>query len=157
MPCPSKEPPMSTTPRPPKSWIAVASAGHVAIGRAQGFAQVNHGKSAPLKRILPGDALIYYAPTQTFGGKGRLQAFVAYGRVAEGEIYQGIMAEGFQPFRRNVLWADAADAPIAPLLSHLSFTAGKTNWGAPFRYGLFEIPQADRTVIARAMGLPPQA
>ena len=147
---------MSPTPRPPKCWIAVASANHVAIGRAQGFMQVNHGKSAPLKRVLPGDALIYYAPTHTFGGKDRLQAFVAYGRVAAGEIYQGHMAEGFTPFRRDVLWADAASAPIAPLLQHLSFTAGKPNWGAPFRYGLFEIAESDRALIASAMGISRQ-
>ena len=75
---------------PPRSWIAVASAGHVAIGRAHGFCQVNHGKSAPL-------------------------------------------------------------------LPRLSFAAGKTNWGAPFRYGLFQIPDTDREIIAPAMDLPSQA
>ena len=148
---------MTTMSRPPKSWIAVASANHVALGRAQGFCQVNHGKSAPLKRIQPGDAVIYYAPTHTFGGKDRLQAFVAYGRVAAGEIYQGHMGDGFTPFRRDVTWAETATAPIAPLLPHLSFTVGKTNWGALFRYGLFEIPEADREIIARAMGLASQA
>ena len=30
------------------NWVAVASAEHVAIGRAQGFMQVGHGKGAPL-------------------------------------------------------------------------------------------------------------
>ena len=128
---------MTLTSRPPKAWIAVASAGHVAIGRAQGFAQVNHGKSAPLQRLRPGDALNYYAPTQTYRGKDRLQAFVAYSRVAVGDICQGIMAEGLHPVRRNLHWAAASHASIAPLLEHLSFTAGKTNWGAAFRYGLF--------------------
>ena len=67
------------------------------------------------------------------------------------------MAEGFQPFGGNVDWAEATRASIAPLLNHFCFTAGKTNWGAPFRDGLFEIPETDRQIIARAMGLPPQA
>ena len=44
---------MTLTSRPPKAWIAVASAGHVAIGRAQGFAQVNHGKSGPCSACVP--------------------------------------------------------------------------------------------------------
>ena len=41
--------------------------------------------------------------------------------------------------RRDVDWADADDAPIAPLLDQLDFTAGKTNWGYQLRFGLFEI------------------
>jgi hypothetical protein len=138
--------------RPSKSWIAVASADHVAIGRAQGFCQVNHGKSAPLKRARPGDRLIYYAPVRTYGGKDRLQAFVAHGVIAEGEVYQGVMGGGFTPFRRDVIWDDVQEAPIAPLLAVLSFTAGRANWGQPFRWGFFEIPEADARIIAAAMG-----
>ncbi len=146
---------MSIKPRPPKSWIAVASANHVAIGRSQGFCQVNHGKSAPLLRVRPGDRLIYYAPTMVFGDKDRLQAFVAHGRIAEGEVYQGVMGAGFTPYRRDVVWDQAEAAPIAPLLPLLSFTAGRVNWGQPFRWGFFEITEADADMIAKAMGLQP--
>jgi hypothetical protein len=144
---------MAAPTRPPKSWIAVASANHVAIGRAQGFMQVNHGKSGPLKRTQPRDRVIYYAPTLVFGGKDRLQAFVAHGRIAEGVIYQGVMGAGFAPFRRDVIWGEARQAPIAPLLPYLSFTVGRTNWGAPFRWGFFEIPESDALLIAGAMGV----
>lgn len=139
--------------QPSKSWIAVASANHVAIGRAQGFAQVNHGKAGPLRRMRPGDRVIYYAPVRTYGERDRLQAFVAHGRIAAGEVYQGVMGSGFTPWRRNVLWDDAREAPIAPLLDRLSFTAGRANWGQPFRWGLFEIPEADARIIAEAMGV----
>ena len=45
------------------NWIAVASAEHVRLGRAQGFMQVNHGKLAPLKRIQTGDRVVYYSPS----------------------------------------------------------------------------------------------
>jgi EVE domain len=143
--------------RPAKSWIAVASANHVAIGRAQGFMQVNHGKAAPLKRALPGDRVIYYAPTRVFGGKERLQAFVAHGRVAPGDVYQGVMSADFIAFRRDVIWDEAHEAPIAPLLPRLSFTAGRLNWGQPFRWGFFEISDADAELIAEAMGVSAQA
>ena len=144
---------MHTEPRPPKSWIAVAAANHVARGRAEGFAQVNHGKAGPLRRMQPGDRILYYAPVREFGGKDRLQAFVAHGRIAVGEVYQGQMGAGLTPFRRDVIWEDAGEAPIAPLLQELSFTAGRTNWGQPFRWGLFEIPEADALTIIRAMTL----
>ena len=73
------------------SWIAVASAEHVRIGRARGFMQVCHGKAAPLRRLSPGDGVAYYSPTETFGGKDRLQAFTAIGVVAPGAPYQADM------------------------------------------------------------------
>jgi len=116
--------------------------------------QVCHGKDAPLRRLRPGDAVIYYSPTEHMGGGTRLQAFTALGRVREGAPYQVEMAEGFHPFRRDVDWSDAVDAPIAPLLERLSFTAGQRNWGARFRFGLFQILEEDLRIIQEAMGLP---
>jgi hypothetical protein len=132
-----------------KHWIAVASAEHARRGKA-GFMQVNHGKAAPLKRIHPGDGVAYYSPTITFGGKDKLQAFTLIGRVKDGEIYQGEMGD-WVAHRRDVDWAAADDAPIAPLLDQLDFTAGKTNWGYQLRFGLFEISAHDFDLIAAAM------
>jgi len=132
-----------------KQWIAVASAEHARRGKA-GFMQVNHGKAAPLRRIHPGDGVAYYSPTVTFGGKDKLQAFTLIGRVKLGDIYQGEMGDWIA-HRRDVDWADADDAPIAPLLDQLDFTAGKTNWGYQLRFGLFEISEHDFKLIADAM------
>ena len=134
------------------NWIAVASAEHVRRGRAEGFMQVNHGKAAPLKRIVPGSRIAYYSPTHTFGGKDRLQAFTAIGVVKDGEPYQGDMGGGFKPFRREVRWLKAETAPIQPLLQKLEFSAGVKNWGQKFRFGLFSIGDHDMQVIAHAMG-----
>ena len=134
----------------PKYWIAVASAEHARRGKA-GFMQVNHGKAAPLQRVHPGDGVAYYSPTVSFGGKDKLQAFTLIGRVKEGDIYQGEMGD-WVAHRRDVDWADAHDAPIAPLLDHLDFTAGKTNWGYQLRFGQFEISEHDFELIAQAMG-----
>jgi hypothetical protein len=130
-------------------WIAVASADHARRGKA-GFMQVNHGKAAPLRRLHPGDGVAYYSPTVTFGGKDKLQAFTLIGRVKPGDIYEGQMGD-WTAHRRDVDWADAHDAPIAPLLDRLDFTAGKTNWGYQLRFGLFEITEHDFDMIAEAM------
>jgi hypothetical protein len=135
----------------PNYWIAVASAAHVRRGRAEGFMQVNHGKAAPLKRVKPGDGIVYYSPTVTLGGNDKLQAFTAIGTVKDGEPYQGVMAKGFQPYRRDVNWATSKEALIHPLLNGLEFTAGKTNWGYQLRFGLFPISEADFGLIAKAM------
>ncbi|MEI8719455.1 EVE domain-containing protein [Mesorhizobium sp. ISC11] len=133
-------------------WIAVASAEHVRRGRTAGFMQVNHGKAAPLRRVKPGDGVVYYSPTTVLGEKDGLQAFTAIGIVREGEPYQGDMGAGFTPFRRDVVWAKAEEAPIKPLLDRLDFTAAKSNWGYQLRFGLFEIGDHDFRVIAEAMG-----
>ncbi|WP_202352690.1 EVE domain-containing protein [Mesorhizobium sp. 113-1-2] len=133
-------------------WIAVASAQHVRRGRKDGFMQVNHGKAAPLRRIKPGDGIAYYSPTTILGEKDGLQTFTAIGTVGEGEPYQGEMGAGFTPFRRDVEWMAAEEAPIKPLLDRLDFTAGKSNWGYQLRFGLFPVSAADFALIAEAMG-----
>ena len=133
-----------------RNWIAVACAAHVRRGRAGGFMQVGHGKTAPLKRIQPGDRVVYYSPTETLGGRDALQAFTALGVVAAGEVYQADMGDGFRPFRRDIAWVDAKPAPIRPLLGTLDVTAGP-RWGARLRFGLVEIGAADMARIARAM------
>ncbi|TGQ71036.1 EVE domain-containing protein [Mesorhizobium sp. M00.F.Ca.ET.186.01.1.1] len=133
-------------------WIAVASAQHVRRGREAGFMQVNHGKAAPLRRVKPGDGIVYYSPSTILGEKDGLQAFTAIGAVREGEPYQGDMGGGFTPSRRDVDWAAAEEAPIKPLLDRLDFTAGKSNWGYQLRFGLFAISEGDFSLIAEAMG-----
>jgi EVE domain len=136
-----------------RNWIAVASAEHVRRGRAEGFMQICHGKAAPLRRIQPGDGIIYYSPTVTFGGKDRLQAFTAIGIATAEEPYQFDMGQGFQPYRRNVNWLAASETPILPLLDVLDFSAGIHNWGYQLRFGLFSISQHDADCIAAAMGM----
>lgn len=135
-------------------WLAVASADHVRRGRREGFMQVSHGKAAPLRRMRPGDGVVYYSPCTVYGGKDGFQSFTAIGVVRAGEPYQGDMGGGFLPFRRDVDWADASEAPIAPLLDRLELTAGKRNWGYQLRFGLLGIGEADFRLIAEAMGAP---
>jgi len=71
------------------------------------------------------------------------------------EPYQFDMGGGFVPFRRDVDWQQTGTASILPLLDQLELTAGKRQWGAPFRFGLVRISAVDMAVIAQAMGAWP--
>jgi hypothetical protein len=152
-----------SNPHPPivdsvNCWVAVASAEHVAVGRAGGFMQVGHGKGAPLKRLHAGDRVAYYSSVRVFGEKAICQAFTAVGVVRDDLVYQGEMklanlagGEDFKPFRKDVNWFKSQEASIRPLLDKLSFTAGKTNWGYAFRFGLLKVTAADMDLIQVAM------
>ncbi|MDI4649675.1 EVE domain-containing protein [Cohnella hashimotonis] len=135
----------------PRYWIGVVSASHVERGVQGGFAQMCHGKSAPLRRMQPGDWLVYYSPRTEMGGGQPLQAFTAIGRVADDRVYEHAMSATFVPFRRNIAYVPCREARIADLLDRLSFTSGKRNWGYPFRTGQFEIEREDFLMIAEAM------
>src|SRR5215510_650834 len=140
-----------STERERRYWLAIASADQAQRGKALSIMQVCHGKGGPLRRIRPGDGVVYYSPTASFGGKDRLQAFTAIG-VAEGErTYQVDMGNGFRPFRRDVDYVEAKQVSILPLLERLELTRGERNWGYPFRRGLIEITQSDFEVISAAM------
>jgi hypothetical protein len=69
-----------------RNWLAVASADHVRAGRKLGFMQNNHGRPAPLRRIQPGDRVVFYSPTDSFRGNDSLQAFTPLGTVLAGAV-----------------------------------------------------------------------
>jgi hypothetical protein len=100
-----------------------------------------------------GDWLIYYSSKQHFGSPEPCQAFTAIGRVTGTEVFAHAMSETFVPFRREVRFAPAAEAPIHPLIEQLSFIRDKSRWGAPFRFGFLEIQRADFELIAAAMNV----
>ena len=114
--------------------------------------QVCHGKGTPLKRLKEGDHVVYYSPTEVFGEKTPLQSFTAIGEVKDQQVYQVTVSETFHPYRRDVNWFASHPAAIRQLLSLMEFSAGKTNWAYPMRFGLFEISEHDFGVIASAMG-----
>ena len=139
------------TERRQKYWLAIASVDHVQRGRAEGFMQVCHGKSAPLRRLKQGDGVIYYSPAITMGGRDKLQSFTAQGVISNDAVYQVDMGQGFLPYRRDVQWNDTMIIPIRPLLDRLELTRGKSNWAYPFRFGLLELSEHDFKLIAEAM------
>ncbi|MBT0569338.1 EVE domain-containing protein [Curvibacter sp. CHRR-16] len=141
------------TQRPPHNWIAVACAEHARRGcrnPEHGFMQVCHGKAAPLRRIHPGDRVVYYSPTLTMGGKDRWQRFVSVGVVRSAVPYAFDMGGGFVPWRHDVHYLPAQEAAIAPLLPELEWAADGA-WGAKLRFGLLHISDHDMRLIAAAM------
>lgn len=139
-----------------KNWLAVASADHVAQGRRGGFMQVCHGKASPLRRLQPGDRIVYYSPSARYSpshaarDRDRLQAFTALGTVRASEPYRAEMAEGFQPYRRDVDWHVSGQVLLSELRDQLAFLR-EANWGYRLRQGLVEIGEADMATIAEAM------
>jgi len=134
-------------------WIGVVSRNHVERGVDGGFAQLCHGKQAPLQRMKMGDWLIYYSPKIDLAGKQACQAFTAIGRLVDDGIYQVEITEDFCPFRREVDYLPCSPADIRPLLDELFFTKDAPNWGWLFRRGHFEIQKADFERIASAMNV----
>ena len=134
-------------------WIAVASAEHVRRGREAGFMQVNHGKAAPLRRIKPGDGIVYYSPTTILAREGRPAGFHRDRHRARRRALPRRYGRRLHavPARRGM--GEGEEAPIKPLLEQLDFTAGKSNWGYQLRFGLFEIGEHDFQLIAEAMGV----
>jgi hypothetical protein len=126
-----------------KYWINVVSKDHIARGIAGGFMQANHGKVSGLKRLKAGDWIAVYSPKTAYQGGDPLQAFTAIGQVADDELYQSEVAPDFIPWRRNLTYYDCTEMSIKPLIDDLSFIQDKTHWGYRFRFGLFEIPEAD--------------
>jgi hypothetical protein len=136
-------------------WIGVVSRSHVLRGVAGGFAQMNHGKQAPLKRMKAGDGLVYYSPRDAYPDGAPLQAFTALGFIRTGDVYAHDMTPdgvpGFVPWRIDVDYQVAQSAPIKPLIAQLDFITDKTHWGAVFRFGQIKISEADFWRIAAAM------
>lgn len=133
------------------AWVGVASREHVAVAVEGGFCQLNHGKEAPLRRMRPGDHIVYYAPRDRMRGGENVQAFVALGTIKAGEPYPVEVTESFRPYRRDVDYHQVREAAVRPLIDKLSFTRDRTSWGQAFRYGTFKIEAEDLRIIAQAM------
>jgi hypothetical protein len=137
-----------------KYWINTVSWDHVQRGVAGGFTQAGHGKSSGLKRLAKGDWIVFYSPKSAYQEGEPLQAFTAIGQVRDEELYQVEMTPDFVSWRRNVDFHDCRETPIRPLINDLDFIADKTHWGYKFRFGLFEIPEADFELIQSVMIKP---
>jgi hypothetical protein len=132
-------------------WCGVVSREHIKRGEMGGFCQVCHGKRGPLQRMEVGDGIVFYSPVTEFRGSEKCQRFTAIGKVTGAGTYAFEMAPGFVPFRRDVKYFKAKEAPIAPLLEQMDFTRGRSSWGYKFRFGHFELAREDFLVIAQAM------
>jgi len=109
--------------------------------------------SAPgrLRRLRPGDGLVFYSPRTAMRSGQPVQRFTALGTVTGTEPYQVEMTPDFHPWRLAVDFHAIGDAQARPLVGRLSFVTDPARWGLPFRRGLFEIPADDFAVIEQAM------
>ena len=136
-----------------RTWVNTISREHVEGGVEGGFTQADHGRDTRLRRLRPGDRIVFYSPRTSYPDGEPLQQFTAIGTVAGEEPYRVTMRDDFHPWRLAVDFDVSRPAGIRPLLPRLSFTADRRNWGLVFRRGLFEIPEDDFEVIARAMAV----
>jgi hypothetical protein len=137
-----------------RHWIAVVQRDHVRRGVEGGFAQVGHGKGAPLRRMSVGDWVFSYSPRTSLEGGTKLQAFTAVGQVVGADVYQVEMGVDFHPWRRDVHdRVEAAEVPIDDVRDRLAVVAESANWGLTLRRGHLEIGAADARVLAGAMGV----
>ncbi len=133
-----------------RNWMGVVSAEHVRRGVTGGFAQVCHGRQAPLNRMQSGDGMVYYSPSEVMQVKDGLQSFTAIGHVGNTASYQVEQFPGFTPWRRDIEWLAAEPQPIKPLLDWLDFTQGP-NWGYSLRFGIIELSQSDFDFLLHVM------
>ena len=89
-------------------WIGVASQDHVKAGVAGGFAQLGHGKHAPVQQLSPGDWVIYYSTKTTMTGGEPVKAFTAIGKVKPGDAYRVERAQELHPIGGTSTTASSA-------------------------------------------------
>jgi len=120
------------------------------MARAMGVVAFSHGRQAPVKSMTPGDAVIFYAPKTDFDGDP-VQAFIAHARVTGTAPYQRDFSPGMTAWVRDAEFDDVTEAPVRPMLQHLSFVKNPRHWGMAFRQGKFAIPAADYLLISQAL------
>ncbi len=104
-----------------------------------------------MKRLRPGDLVVFYSPKLRFQGKEPLKKFTAIARVKEGEVYEGDMGGGLRSYRRDADYLPCNEVDALPLIPELSFIRNKQAWGYVFRFGLLEVPKQDFETISRKM------
>jgi hypothetical protein len=134
-------------------WLGVVCGEHVERGVSGGFAQLCHGKEAPLRQMNPGDWLIYYSPSTKMRGGKPLKAFTALGQVVDERVFPFDLGGGFVPFRRRIRYLAVRSVPVAELHYVLHLT-GRPSWGMALRRGHLALDQHDFDIIANAMQAP---
>ena len=134
-----------------KCWINTIAKDHVMVGKKEGFVQAGHGKKAPVEKLQTDDYIIFYSPKTSLQNGKPVQAFTAVAKIKEKDVYQVIISDTFQPYRKDAEYEPCQEVSIKPLIEQLDFITNKKYWGLRFRSGLFEINQHDFDLIYRLM------
>lgn len=135
----------------PRFWINTVSLDHVEGAVRGGFTQADHGAGTRIRRLAPGDGIVFYSPRTRLHDGEPLQKFTAAGTITGDEPYRVTVNADMRPWRLDVAFADTHPVAARPLVSMLSFVTDPAHWGLPFRRGLFEIPAADYRLIVGEM------
>ncbi|MBL7261557.1 EVE domain-containing protein [Paractinoplanes lichenicola] len=132
---------------PERFWVSAVSLDHVEAAAAGGFTQADHGANTRLRRLRPGDRIVFYSPRTTMLGGDPVRRFTALATVTGAEPYQAPSGH----WRLACEFEPAAAIEVKPLAGELSFISDPAHWGLPFRRGLFTIPEDDFRFIASRM------
>ncbi|MGL6342410.1 MAG: EVE domain-containing protein, partial [Waterburya sp.] len=97
--------------------------------------------------LQPGDYIIFYSPKTSLQNGKPVQAFTAVAKIKDQDVYQVVVSDRFQLYRRNADYENCQEVQIKPLIEQLEFITNKQHWGFRFRLGLFEINQHDFELI----------
>ncbi len=136
-------------------WIGVAAKEHVDIAVRERFCMFAHGKGSAAKQLSQGDWFAYYSPKTGMKSGKEVRAFTALGCVDDDTLTERPMGEHGVGIMRSATYHATGHADIYSLLDAFSFVKKRSHWGMYFRKSLFEIPQDDMLLIARAMGIDP--
>jgi hypothetical protein len=135
----------------PRYWIGVASRDYVHAAVRHRLCLFSGGKEGPVRKVTPGDGVIYYSPHESRGGE-TLECFTALGQVDEGDAWKKQWDEiGFTSWVRSCTYSSVTEVPVRPLLSHLGFVTEPRHWGRTFQRGQLEIGAQDFNKIAQRM------
>lgn len=107
-------------------WLGVVSKNHVQRGVKGGFAQVCHGKKAPLMKLAAGNGFIYYSPRIAMDSPVACKCFTAIGKVKNGKVYQVEMTPDFHPFRIDIEYFPCTETPLEDVFDQLELTQRKS-------------------------------
>ena len=134
-----------------KYWINTVYQDHVIVGKEGGFVQAGHGKKASVEKLQPSDYMIFYSPKTSLENRTIVQAFTAIAQIKDKDVYQVVINDTFQPYRKNAVYEECQEVSIRPLIEKLDFITNEKHWGLRFRSGLFEIGQHDFELIYSLM------
>lgn len=131
-------------------FIGVVHRAQTRTARDRGFVAFSHGDESAVRRLSPGDTVIYYAPKSDFDGDP-VRAFVAPAEVTGEAPHRTDYPGGRTAWVRAATFAKVREVPVRPLLDRLSFVRDPRHWGLAFRRGKFSITPDDHALIAGLM------
>lgn len=141
-------------------WIGLAERDSVHAAVTNGVCLFSGGKASPVRKLEPGDGVLYYSPRESMDGAA-LECFTAVGKVTDdtpwtqnwtqlctGGPFLTRRSGADKTWVRKCAYDAVGEVSVRPLLNLLSFVAQPRHWGKTFRRGQLEICADDFARIA---------